>query len=73
MDDVLKQVEELLEKVSVAGEENWRRMALAKETLRKLRGQIQKVAAQQKKEETEHGTGTDAVCTGEQEADTDAV
>lgn len=66
MDDVLKQVEELLEKVSVAGEENWRRMALAKEGLRSLRKAIEKKGA-------DHGTGTNATCNGEAQADAGAV
>ena len=63
MINILKQVEELLEKVSVEGEENWRRMALAKETLRNLRGQIQKAAAEQKKKEAEKDADAkDGVC-----------
>ena len=66
MQEVLKRIEDLLEKVSVQGEENWRRMALAKEGLRSLRKAIEKKGA-------DHGTGADATCNGEAEADTGAV
>ena len=62
MINTLEQIEDLLEKVSVQGEENWRRMALAKEILRKLKEHIQKVAAAQKaKEEKTDADGEDAV------------
>lgn len=63
MTDILEQVEELLEKVSVQGEENWRRMAAAKEILRKLEEHIQKAAAEQKKKEAEKDADAkDGVC-----------
>lgn len=63
MINTLKQVEDLLEKVSVQGEENWRRLTFAKEILRNLRGHIQKTAEEQKvKEERDHAAAEDGVC-----------
>ena len=63
MINTLKQVEDILDGVSVPGEENWRRMALAKEILRNLRQQIQKAAAEQKKkEEKQDADAENAVC-----------
>lgn len=73
MNDILKQIEDLLEKVSVQGEENWRRMTLAKEGLRNLRKQVQKAVQEQKKGESADGTGADAAYNGQAEADAGAV
>ena len=76
--NILKQVEDTLEKVSVQGEENWSRMKLAKQTLRELRTALErelakKQAGQKEEEAAENGTSEDAIRQRKSEADAGTV
>ncbi|MBP3633172.1 MAG: hypothetical protein J6J43_01195 [Oscillospiraceae bacterium] len=74
MKNVLKQIEDLLDKVNVSGEENWRRMSNAKEALRELRRALEKAEAeQQKKEAEENAAGNDAAGKRQQKGHTGTV
>lgn len=55
--EAIKTVEELLEKVPVAGTENWNRMTGAMQILQAVRKQIEK----QEKEVKEDGSGETAI------------
>lgn len=55
--EALKTVEELLEKVTVAGTENWNRMAGAMQILQAVRKEIERT----EKEDADHGSGETAI------------
>lgn len=54
--EALKTTEDLLEKVSAAGEENWNRLSDSKKIIRAVRMDIER----QVREEASHGSGADA-------------
>ena len=85
--EALKTAEELLEKVSVAGEDNWNRMSDSKKLIRAVRQDIerqereaaeqaaaaQKELEQRKKEAAADGSGHDAKPERNSEGDTGTV
>ena len=70
--EILKLIEDHLDKVSVEGEKNWQIMMDCKKSLRELRSALEK-ADQKKKEEADHGTGKNAIRNGKSEDDAGTV
>lgn len=56
--EALRHAEELLEKVSTAGEDNWNRMSDGVRIVRAVRQQIEKL---EQEAEKQHGSGEDGI------------
>ena len=75
--EALKAAEDLMEKVSVAGEDNWNRMSDSKKLIRAVRQDIERqereALEQQKKEAAADGSSDDAKPERDSEGDAGTV